>query len=173
MWVVWWSVRRLNSSVQRTIVLHARLIALASRVCPRWLCIEHSRVASLTWASDLWAGRHTVSKGSIEATGAQIHTKVTSFFCYHSIRHMAASSMKAIGVADQRVKMMGNWADMVTADKKYVDPACSDTYGCYRLGLWRPSAAVLNTRPESVSSPAKTLGPSLQLSKRRTAGRGG
>ena len=54
-------------------------------------------------------------------------------YSYHSIRHMAASSMKAIGVADQRVKMMGNWADMVTADKKYVDPACTDTYGCYRL----------------------------------------
>ena len=65
------AVRRLNSSVQRTIVMPARLVALASRVCPRWPCIEHSRVASLTWGSDLWAGWHTVSEVLIEAsTGA-------------------------------------------------------------------------------------------------------
>ena len=65
------AVRRLNSSVQRTIVMPARLVALASRVCPRWPCIEHSHVAALTRGSDLWAGWHTVSEVLIEAsTGA-------------------------------------------------------------------------------------------------------
>ena len=65
------AVRRLNSSVQRTIVMPARLVALASRVCPRWPCIEHSRVAALIRTSDLWAGWHTVSEVLIEAsTGA-------------------------------------------------------------------------------------------------------
>ena len=52
---------------------------------------------------------------------------------YHSLRHMAASSMKAIGVSDQRVKMMGRWKCIETVDDTYVDPACADTYGCYRL----------------------------------------
>ena len=54
-------------------------------------------------------------------------------YSYHSLRHMAASSMKAIGVSDQRVKMMGRWKCIETVDDTYVDPACADTYGCYRL----------------------------------------
>ena len=46
---------------------------------------------------------------------------------------MAASSMKAIGVSDQKVKMMGRWKCIETVDDTYVDPACAATYGCYRL----------------------------------------
>ena len=42
-------------------------------------------------------------------------------------------AMKAIGVSDQRVKMMGRWKCIETVDDTYVDPACADTYGCYRL----------------------------------------
>ena len=49
------------------------------------------------------------------------------------MRHMAASSMKAIGVSDQKVKMMGRWKCIETVDDTYVDPACAATYGCYRL----------------------------------------
>ena len=33
----------------------------------------------------------------------------------------------------QRVKMMGRWKCIETVDDTYVDPACADTYGCYRL----------------------------------------
>ena len=54
-------------------------------------------------------------------------------YSYHSLRHMAASSMKAIGVSDQKVKMMGRWKCIETVDDTYVDPACAATYGCYRL----------------------------------------
>ena len=29
--------------------------------------------------------------------------------------------------------MMGRWKCIETVDDTYVDPACADTYGCYRL----------------------------------------
>ena len=31
------------------------------------------------------------------------------------------------------VEMMGRWKCIETVDDTYVDPACADTYGCYRL----------------------------------------
>jgi len=54
-------------------------------------------------------------------------------YSYHSLRKMAASSMASIGVSDQRIMMLGRWKNMASANKSYIDPACADTYGCYRL----------------------------------------
>ena len=33
----------------------------------------------------------------------------------------------------QRLQFFGRWKDIATANDRYVDPACRDTYGCYRL----------------------------------------
>jgi hypothetical protein len=54
-------------------------------------------------------------------------------YSYHSLRKMAASSIKCIGVSDQRLQFFGRWKDIATANDRYVDAACQDTYGCYRL----------------------------------------
>ena len=54
-------------------------------------------------------------------------------YSYHSLRKMAASSIKCIGVSDQRLQFFGRWKDIATANDRYVDAACTDTYGCYRL----------------------------------------
>ena len=54
-------------------------------------------------------------------------------YSYHSLRKGAASSIKAIGVSDQRLQFFGRWKDIATANDRYVDAACTDTYGCYRL----------------------------------------
>lgn len=54
-------------------------------------------------------------------------------YSYHSLRKMAASSIKCIGVSDQRLQFFGRWKDIATANDRYVDAACRDTYGCYRL----------------------------------------
>ena len=61
-------------------------------------------------------------------------TAPTGFsYSYHSLWKMAASSMASIGVSDQRIMMLGRWKNMASANKSYIDPACADTYGCYRL----------------------------------------
>ena len=36
-------------------------------------------------------------------------------------------------VSDQRLQFFGRWKDIATANDRYVDAACTDTYGCYRL----------------------------------------
>ena len=54
-------------------------------------------------------------------------------YSYHSLRKMAASRIKCIGVSDQRLQFFGRWKDIATANDRYVDAACQDTYGCYRL----------------------------------------
>lgn len=33
----------------------------------------------------------------------------------------------------KRLQFFGRWKDIATANDRYVDPACRDTYGCYRL----------------------------------------
>ena len=68
-------------------------------------------------------------------------------YSYHSLRKMAASSIKAIGVSDQRLQFFGRWKDIATANDRYVDPACRDTYGCYRLfGHLLPAADRLQSQ---------------------------
>ena len=54
-------------------------------------------------------------------------------YSYHSLRKMAASSMSCIGVSEQRIMMLGRWKSMRAANESYIDPACGDTFGCYRL----------------------------------------
>ena len=53
-------------------------------------------------------------------------------YTYHSLRHMAASSMKAIGLSDRHIMAAGRWKALESIET-YIDPYCKATGGCYRF----------------------------------------
>eukprot|EP01052_Picozoa_sp_SAG31_P034464 SAG31_NODE_4031_length_3649_cov_2.144225_3_plen_203_part_00 len=55
----------------------------------------------------------------------------THKFSYHSLRHGAASSLKAINVADSKIMWLLNWATMAVAYKTYIDSLCPATAACF------------------------------------------
>ena len=57
-------------------------------------------------------------------------------FSWHSLRHGAASSEKAINVADSKIMFMHNWKSMAVAYATYIDPLCPATPACYRFFGW-------------------------------------
>jgi hypothetical protein len=54
-------------------------------------------------------------------------------YSYHSIRHMAASSMAAINVHESKMVDMQGWKSKRVALTTYVDPKCPVSAGCYFL----------------------------------------
>ena len=57
-------------------------------------------------------------------------------YSWHSLRHAAASSCKAINVADSKIMYLHNWKSMVVAYATYIDPLCPATPACYRFFGW-------------------------------------
>ena len=64
-------------------------------------------------------------------------------YTYHSLRHMAASSMAAINVHESKMVDLQGWSSTRVALTTYIDPKCVVTAGCYHLfgHLLPPSAA--------------------------------
>ena len=60
----------------------------------------------------------------------------TFSYSWHSLRHAAASSAKAINVADSRIMWLHNWKSMQVAYATYIDPLCPATPACYRFFGW-------------------------------------
>ena len=82
----------------------------------------------------------------------------TFLYSWHSLRHMAASSQSAIGVADAKIMFLQNWASMKVALETYIDPLCPATAGCFRWYGWLlpPSLADLQAAA-AVEAPAVFL----------------
>ena len=57
-------------------------------------------------------------------------------FSWHSLRRGAASSEKAINVADSKIMWMHNWKSMQVAYATYIDPLCPATPACFRFFGW-------------------------------------
>ena len=57
-------------------------------------------------------------------------------YSWHSLRHSAASSCKAINVADSKIMFLHNWKSMAVAYATYIDPLCPATPACYRFFGW-------------------------------------
>eukprot|EP01050_Picozoa_sp_SAG11_P010775 SAG11_NODE_1100_length_5869_cov_8.279896_4_plen_355_part_00 len=60
----------------------------------------------------------------------------TFSYSWHSLRHAAASSCKAINVADSKIMWLHNWKSMQVAYSTYIDPLCPATPACYRFFGW-------------------------------------
>ena len=75
-------------------------------------------------------------------------------FSWHSLRHGAASSEKAINVADSKIMWMHNWKSMQVAYAIYIDPLCPATPACYRFFGWLlpPARADMPASLQSVSA---------------------
>ena len=83
----------------------------------------------------------------------------TFSYSWHSLRHAAASSAKAINVADSRIMWLHNWKSMQVAYATYIDPLCPATPACYRFFGWLlpPSLADLPVDAQ-VSAAAFAIG---------------
>ena len=70
-------------------------------------------------------------------------------YSWHSLRHSAASSCKAINVADSKIMFLHNWKSMVVAYATYIDLLCLTTPACYRFFGWLlpPARADLPVTP--------------------------
>lgn len=68
-------------------------------------------------------------------------------YTYHSIRHMAASSMAAINVHESKMVDLQGWKSRRVALTTYIDPKCPASRGCYHLfgHLLPPSEAVIRS----------------------------
>lgn len=60
----------------------------------------------------------------------------TFSYSWHSLRHCAASSCKAINVADSKIMWLHNWSSMQVAYATYIDPLCPATPACFRFYGW-------------------------------------
>ena len=54
-------------------------------------------------------------------------------YSWHSLRHAASSSCKAVNVADSKIMWLHNWKSMAVAYATYIDPLCPATPACYRF----------------------------------------